>query len=251
MTSEIKHRRSNKAIFTGIVIIGLGVLWLLSKMDIIFPGWLLSWQMILIIIGVGIGIDNGFRNTASWILIAIGLFFLLDDLYFIPFDLREYFWPVLVIAIGLVIALRPRSSRRWKNVQRQYTQGGDDDGDPGNPGTYSYDNNKLDCVSIFNGLKRTVLSKHFSGGETVSVFGGTEINLMQADMDKMAHLDVTVVFGGLKLIVPQNWEVRTEMTSILGGVEDKRFSAVKVVPDEKVLVITGAVIFGGVNIVSY
>lgn len=254
MTTEVKNKRSSKAIYTGIVIIGLGVLWLLSKMGIIYPGWLLSWEMILIVIGAGIGIDNGFRKPASWVLIAIGAFFLIEDLNFIPWDLREYFWPILVIAIGLVIALRPKSSKRWKNVQQRYSQGGDggddDNYDPDSKGTLGYDS-KIDTVSIFNGLKRTVLSKHFRGGESVTVFGGTEINLLQADFDKLAHLDVSVVFGGLKLIVPQNWEVRSEITSVLAGVEDKRFSAVEVVPDEKVLVLTGAVIFGGVDIVSY
>ena len=129
---------------------------------------------------------------------------------------------------------------------------GEDQGEPGSraSGTYSGED-LIDSVSIFNGIKRTIMSKNFKGGETVTVFGGTEINLLQADFDKVAQLETTVVFGGLKLIVPKNWEVRSEVTSILAGVEDKRYSAVEVVPDEKTLVLTGAVIFGGIDIVSY
>lgn len=96
-----------------------------------------------------------------------------------------------------------------------------------------------------------MLSKNFRGGETVTVFGGTEINLVNADIHNTVNLECVAVFGGLKLIVPKNWEVRTDATSIFGGIEDKRFTAVEVVPENKTLVITGTVLFGGIDIVSY
>lgn len=205
--------------------------------------------MILIAIGIGIGVGNNFKNAASWILIGIGTIFLINDIYYIPFEVRQYFWPVLVIAIGLVIVLKPKS--RWAKKKSAGDDAGDTQVEVGSgSGTFGR-NDVLDVVSIFNGLKRTVMSKNFKGGESVTVFGGSEINLLQADFDKEAILDVTVVFGGLKLIVPKNWEVRTEVTSILAGVEDKRYSAVQVLPDEKTFVITGTVVFGGIDIVSY
>ena len=74
---------------------------------------------------------------------------------------------------------------------------------------------------------------------------------MNADFNGLINLDCTVVFGGLKLIVPKNWEIRTEVTSIFGGVDDKRQSAVNVLPDDKVLVVSGTVLFGGLDIVNY
>ena len=248
MSTEVKRKRSNNAVFTGLIIVALGVIWLLRKMDVMIPGWLVSWQMILIIIGIGIGVGNKFRKPASWILIGIGTIFLINDIYYIPFEIREYFWPVLVIAIGLVILLKPKRHKALKSGQDIPEGEGYDDAETA--GTFSR-GDLLDSVSIFNGIKRNVLSKNFRGGETVSVFGGTEVNLLQADFNKMVHLESTVIFGGLKLIVPKNWEVRTEVTSILGGVEDKRYSAVEVLPDEKILVLTGTVIFGGIDIVSY
>lgn len=250
MTPEqIKTKRGNSALYTGLFIIALGLIWLLRKAGIDLPGWVLSWQMILIVIGIGIGVGNNFRNAASWILIGIGTIFLINDMYFIPYEVRQYFWPVLVIVIGLVIILKPRS--RWEKSVAKGERKKDSRVEIGSgTGTYGRDD-VLDVVSIFNGLKRTVMSKNFKGGESVTVFGGSEINLLQADFEKEAVLDVTVVFGGLKLIVPKNWEVRTEVTSILAGVEDKRYSAVQVLPDEKVLIITGTVVFGGIDISSY
>jgi predicted membrane protein len=245
---QIKRKRGNSALYTGLFIVALGVIWLLRKAGVYLPGWIFSWQTILIVIGLGIGVGNNFRNAASWVLIGIGTIFLINDIFFIPFEIRQYFWPVLVIAIGLVIIFKPRS--RW----RKHVGDGDSVDSHvevgSGTGTFGRDD-VLDIVSIFNGLKRSITSKNFKGGESVTVFGGSEINLLQADFEKEAVLDVTVVFGGLKLIVPKNWEVRTEVTSILAGVEDKRYSAVEVLPDEKVFIITGTVVFGGIDIASY
>ncbi len=255
MTSEIQKNRSRKAIYTGLVIMGIGVIWLLRKMGLYLPHWIWGWEMILILIGVGIGVGNRFRNPASWILIAIGGVALLNDIFNIPFHLWEYFWPLVVIAIGLIIILKPRRHRA--RVMSQYRHGGDgsdtetvdEEGEPVK-GTYSADD-KLDMVSVFSGNKKTIFSKKFLGGETVTVFGGSEINLLNADFDKAINIEATVVFGGLKLIVPQGWEVRSEANAILAGVEDKRYSAVQVIPQDKVLVLTGTVVFGGIDIVSF
>tara|TARA_Y100000588_G_C14072542_1_gene846429 strand:+ start:313 stop:1119 length:807 start_codon:yes stop_codon:yes gene_type:complete len=247
--TQPKHR-GRKGATAGILIILLGVFWLLRKMGVYIPGWIFDWEMILIYIGLAIGINSGFRNNASWILIAIGGFFLLDDLYFIPFQVREYFWPIMVIVLGLVILLKPKKKghchgherHHWKERYSNYEV---------------YEENlkdsphRLDSVAIFNGSKKDIVSKQFKGGETVTVFGGTELNLLRADFEGTIELENVVVFGGLKIIVPPNWEVRTNVVSILAGVEDKRTSAVQVVPDDKVLLITGVVVFGGIDIVSY
>jgi len=232
MTTQSK----NKSVYTGVVILIIGLVWLLRRMGVYLPYWVFSWETLLIAIGLIIGIDNKFRNPASYILIAIGSVFLIDDIFAINFNIFQYFWPLLVIGVGLTIIFqaRFRGSRIAKSFQNV-------------PGS----GEQLDITSVFNGVKRNVDSKSFLGGEIVTIFGGTEINLMQADFEGTINLDSTVVFGGLKLIVPKNWEIRTEVTSIFGGVDDKRQSAVNVLPDDKVLVITGTVLFGGLDIVNY
>ncbi len=229
------HKRSRKGLVTGLIIITLGVLWLLHRMGVYIPGWLFEWPMILVIIGFFIGISNSFKKPVAWILIGLGGLGLLNDFLDIPFEFRRYFWPLVVIAIGLIVLIRPRK----KKGMHFDTEG---ENDP---------SSKLDSVSVFNGVKRFVNSKKFAGGETVSIFGGTEINLLNADFEGEIQLESVVIFGGLKLIVPQNWEVNTNVTSIFGGVEDKRMSAVEVVPDNKRINLTGTVLFGGIDVVSY
>lgn len=231
-------QKRNKSIYTGVAILLVGLIWLLRKMGLELPYWLLSWEMLLIAIGAIIGIDTKFKNPTSYILMAIGSVFLIDDVFGIPFRVMDYFWPLLVITVGLVIIFQSRI--RAKRVA--FNGGGGD----------SAKGDKLDTISVFNGVKRSVLSKDFQGGEVVTIFGGTELNLMQADFTGHRHLEVTVLFGGAKLIIPRNWEVRPEVTTIFGGVDDKRLSAVEIITeDDKILTITGTVVFGGLDIVNY
>jgi hypothetical protein len=58
------------------------------------------------------------------------------------------------------------------------------------------------------------------------------------------------VFGGTKLIVPPHWDVKTELVTIFGGIEDKRHIASKI-DSSKVLIIQGTTVFGGIEINSY
>lgn len=244
MTTETKGKSRNKGLTTGIVLVILGVLWMLHKMDIGLPYWLFNWEMILIYIGLFIGFNKGFQETAAWVLIGIGLVFLIDDLNFIPYSVWEFIWPVTLIIIGLVVIFKRRNKtddNEWQTTD-----------DPDFSKTeYRTDSRKLDSVSIFNGAKRTVFTKDFKGGESVTVFGGTELNLLHADFENHIELEAVVIFGGLKLIVPRHWEIRHDVTSIFAGVADKRVTALEVINEDKVLHLTGVVIFGGIDIVSY
>src|SRR5690606_6223030 len=103
--------------------------------------------------------------------------------------------------------------------------------DPAPPGTaYSEPDSRdqeaaaedrIESVSIFGGVKKNIVSKNFRGGEIVNFFGGSEINLIQADINGRINLEVVQVFGGTKIIVPANWTIHSEMVAIFGGIEDK------------------------------
>jgi hypothetical protein len=62
---------------------------------------------------------------------------------------------------------------------------------------------------------------------------------------------VTNVFGGTKLILPSTWEVQNDITAVLGGVDDRR-QINGVIPDpNKVLMLDGVCVFGGIEIRSF
>jgi hypothetical protein len=106
---------------------------------------------------------------------------------------------------------------------------------------------QLDIVSVFSAVNRKVFSKNFIGGEIVCVFGGSEVNMMNADISAgTVELEVVCIFGGATLFIPPNWNVRSEMGSVFGGVDDKRRNSI---PDStRTLIIKGVCIFGGLEV---
>ncbi|MGV3538590.1 MAG: hypothetical protein ACO1OQ_02200, partial [Rufibacter sp.] len=64
-------------------------------------------------------------------------------------------------------------------------------------------------------------------------------------------LEVTQIFGGTSLIVPANWRVRSEVAAVFGGVDEKRSFAVAAKDSDKLLVLKGTLLFGGIEIKSY
>jgi len=65
-------------------------------------------------------------------------------------------------------------------------------------------------------------------------------------------LDVTALFGGMEITVPRDWKVIVNVTSVFGGVDDKRVINVnQVYENNKILVIKGAAIFGGCELKTY
>jgi predicted membrane protein len=80
--------------------------------------------------------------------------------------------------------------------------------------------------------------------------GGAELNLSQADIQGTAALDITQIMGGTKIVVPPNWTIRSELTSVFGSIEDKRQN-IGIPNPEKVLIIDGSSVFGGIEIRNY
>jgi predicted membrane protein len=250
-------REKHEGLWTGLVLVIIGGALLTQKMGIDTPPWLFTWPMILVLVGLITGFKHGFRNPAWLILIGVGVFFLADD--FIP-DLRfrHYFWPVMIIGLGLLFMLRPKKKwhypkemDKWGDIPAPGTAGPQ----TGNTSTDAYrempPEDMLDSVSIFGGVKKVVTSKNFKGGDIVCFMGGAEINLSQADIQGPATIELFQAFGGTKLVVPPHWEVKSEAIAIFAGIEDKRPPQPGVFDPTKVLILKGTTIFGGIEIKSY
>lgn len=248
-------------VLAGLLIILMGTGLLLEKMNILVPEWLWSWPMILIIVGLFVGLKNGFKDMAWIILIVIGGFFLIDRI--IPWDseVKKFFWPAAIIAWGLVVIFgarwrskKIRSNHPSQDVEHNYSSG-HIPGSTVNIGSGSRSTEGpedfLDSVSIFGGIKRIVLSKNFKGADIVNIFGGSELNMSQTDFTTPPIMDITQMFGGTKLIVPADWEVKSEMTAIFGGIDDKRQPRMSSEPPAKVVILRGTSIFGGIEIKSF
>lgn len=246
------NQKSGKALL-GLILLGLGFVLLLRSLDLFFiPGWIFSWPVFLMIIGVFIGSRQGYHRPSSYIPLGIGALSLINKI--VPdLDLSRFFWPFVIIGIGayLIFGRKNPSSEStpiWEKKVDPDNQTQDNQDDKYNSGSFVAD--RVESTSIFGGIKKNIVSKNFQGGEIVNFFGGSEINLVQADIKGIVKLEVVQVFGGTKIIVPSNWTVQSEMVAIFGGIEDKRPPQLNAFPD-KVLVIEGTSIFGGIDIKSF
>ncbi len=85
----------------------------------------------------------------------------------------------------------------------------------------------------------------------MSFMGGAEINPMQADIQHPVILEVNNIFGGTKLIIPSNWDVKNEISAVFGGVEDKRSFNNSVPDSNKKILLKGSCVFGGIEVTNY
>jgi predicted membrane protein len=263
---EVRNNNSSR-IYGGLIIIGVGLVFLLRNFGYYIPDWIFSWHTLLIIIGLLIGYKRNFNGGGWIIMVLIGVFFTVREI--VDFDISKYYFPLIFILLGLMLLLKPKKSdidrgkrckARWKNRMRRKYEAmgdlnipGDDINNPmGNDRYAGIDKNDIvESVSVFGGNHRQVYSKNFKGGEVVAVFGGSDINLTQADFEGVIRMDVVAVFGGVKIVVPPGWEVRSEVTAIFGGLDDRRTLGVPAVEPRKILIIEGVAMFGGVDIRNF
>jgi predicted membrane protein len=205
----------------------------------IFPyiPWLFTWPMILVLIGVFILLTRQ-SVLAALIFVGIGLWFLLPDIFNLYIDRFWNLWPIILIAIGISLILRTRSPR-------YVTQGPSSGGE--SPMDY------LDEVSIFGGGEKIITSGNFKGGKITNIFGGSEINFLQAKLAPgTIYIDVFTLFGGSTLIVPADWNVKVDMVSIFGGFGDKRdIKKEDLGKKEPEVYIKGLMLFGGGELKSH
>jgi predicted membrane protein len=231
-----KHSENSNRFMIGILLIVAGGILIIKKTAMLPPELdhfindiVFSWQMLLIAIGLIVltGSDN---KTPGIVMMSVGGFFLLLELfndYFSPFN---FFWPALFIIIGILMIL---GSRKAKDRFTSYTSSDKAD--------------MIDYINIFSGAERQLITDNFTGGKITAIFGGGEVDLTKCHLAPGINvIEVTCVFGGTTLIIPEDWDISLEVTPILGGFSDSRKFRGDIQRDtSKRLVIKGIVIFGG------
>lgn len=80
-----------------------------------------------------------------------------------------------------------------------------------------------------------------------SIFGGATCNLWNADITQSGVVQVSCIFGVVKLLVPEDVVIRNEASCIFGGISDRRTASAS--PEtRRTLVIRGVCLFGGIEI---
>jgi predicted membrane protein len=230
------HTKGNRRILFGIILIAIGGIWILEQLNIIpsmMRDVLISWQMLLIVIGI-FSLFSG-NETSGYILILIGGFFLVPHIIEVPWELRRLAWPILLVGLGVLLLVR----HRHKPVEILDKDAKEID--------------YFDDFVVFGGREIVVNSQNLIGGKCTSIFGGSEYDMRVARLSPNgAVIDCVSVFGGSGFKIPPDWAVKNEVSTIFGAFTDKRGN---VIPDNqnlsKTLIIRGFTAFGGVEIKNF
>ena len=102
-----------------------------------------------------------------------------------------------------------------------------------------------DITATFAGQKVNKDGEVFKGANLDSVFGGVELDLRNAIIEKEAVIKASSIFGGITIFVPTDLCIKVKATPIFGGVTNKTKSDNK---SEKIIYIDAFCMFGGVDI---
>jgi predicted membrane protein len=218
----------------GIVLILIGIAYVGRTLGF-FPHRIIRYifrpEMILIVIGIVLVSAKG-NKTAGWIMLIIGVIIWAPIVIDIPNSVSRMFWPTMLIVVGVVIIVRSTSHSRPKIDASSV--------------------DFIDDISILGGGDKVITSKNFKGGKVTAIFGGSKIDLRNAELAPGQNvIDVFCMFGGTTIIVPESWNVKHDVISILGGFSHKRHPNANTTIDiGKELVIKGFTMFGGGEIKS-
>lgn len=219
------------SILVGVVLVLGGVLFALNALNItniniFFDGW---WTVFILVPSV-VGLFTERDKTGSLIGIGVGVLLLLCCQDILDFDML---WKLLIPAIVIIIGLRMVFSGLLGSKADEMLNGMKKDGaEP-----------RVGCAT-FSGCNLNYDGEVFEGAELTAVFGGVKCDLRNAVIEKDCAIQVSAIFGGIDIFVPDNINIKLNTTSIFGGASNKK-PAQKDVPT---LYISGTCMFGGVEI---
>lgn len=272
--------RNDGSIAFGVIILGIGVVLLFRKFGLYIPDWVLTWPMILIAVGTYTLISQQFKSFFGSAVLFIGVYFLLKREFDLDLGLDQFIWPVGLIALGIYLILHKKKENKTMEELRKNWEGSKknkldannsekmesaevvdvtlaqeestkapDTGFVRATGTAFVD--RINERVFFSGVNRKLMTKDFQGGKATVIFGGLDLDLTQVDFTGVVTLDLEVGFGGVKLLIPPHWDVRTEVSNIAAGLEDKRMFREAGVDTNKVLILKGTLLFSGLEIKSF
>ena len=220
-------------VFFGVTIAALGGILLLKNLEIIkFDSWHLFWGTVwavgLVLAGLTTIISSRKVLTRAWglLLMATGVSIGLNSYGVIDISIWKLFWPVVLIAVGVVVTFSVGSGgyKRSKKSVADYS---------GN-----------EKVAIFYGEESRVKGD-YTGGSVTAIFGGVELDLRQAKIKDGAVIDIFTFCGGVSINMPDDVIVKNDVRGILGGSEDKTVSKSSA---KKTIILRGECVLGGLEV---
>jgi predicted membrane protein len=222
-------------------------------------GWVETWRYVrywpLVVVTVGVmqvlQADSRSGKIFGGVVAFAGLVWTADTVFQVPVDLFD-FWPVGLIALGVLVLTRALSNTepapvtptaepgRWEPPAGSVSS----EGPPSN--TPAGADQVVTEVAVWAGKQRRNASASFRKAELTAIMGGVELDLRKAaTATGEAVVDVFVIWGGVEIWVPPDWAVSNQVSLLMGGAEDKSTGTQNA---RHRLVVRGFVIMGGLEI---
>jgi predicted membrane protein len=211
-------------------------------------------------------------------ILVLGLLWTLDNLNVIESESITQWWPILLVAAG-VVRLMDRGRGKvgsvvlivigsfllldnlrlihfdlddlfplliaaigaklvWDAFDRRSPRG---DGITNDPSA------NVSAFAFMAGVRRQSNAMAFQGGDANAIMGGVVLDLRNAQIPdgQEAVIDTFAWWGGIEIIVPPNWRVVGKVLPLMGGFEDKTVAATT---PGGTLVVRGLAVMGAVEV---
>ncbi len=247
----------------GLLLILVGIFMLGFATDAINIAWrpvFISWQMLLIVVGVFESSKGRGHIGGGLVAIMAGYFFILPrianrvpGLIDMPEDFTSVYWPALLIAGGAAIVISIVFRPKWMNKGIRATIEGEfrkefDKGRRNKRRDYTTDDNsgKVNYDLIFGGTDQVFLDEVFNGGEINIIFGGAKLDLRNTKLPEgVTYFDISTIFGGIEILAPADWNIELKRSAIFGSFNDNRRKAATGSESGSRLIIDVSCVFGG------
>lgn len=217
--------------FVGVIIIIVGLLFF---MEAIIPGFAVEfqivWPVVLFILALYFMLKKRRIDAFSSFLMVASIWYLLYHFGVIAIQLSEVFIPLLLVFIGLSIIFNAVVYKAdGKHVRARVTNKGD-----------------INYYGIFSAIEEKIKSKDFKGANIFAIFGGVDLDLREMQVKKDTVIEGYAIFGGIDLLVSDDYNVIVKGSAFFGGNENKSMNTY----DEKrpTLYIHCLSVFGGMTI---
>ncbi len=225
---------SAERVVPALILIAVGAIFLLNNLHLLVVQDIIRyWPTSLIAWGIAKLVDSeetGGR-IGGGVLIGTGAIFLADTLGYLDAPMGDLWWPVLLIAFGLMMLVEKRTGAQLGIRMK------------GSGGTTRES-------AVFSGGKRVIADPNFQGAKYDAVFGGYELDFRRAEIaGDTAVLELNAVFGGIEARVPGSWSVVMKGAGVFGGFTDNTNQPdPRLYPAPKRLIVKGGAVFGGVEV---
>jgi predicted membrane protein len=111
------------------------------------------------------------------------------------------------------------------------------------------DKDRVNGFAMFGGQNIIARSDSFTGGSLTALFGGVDLDLRSATLSPDgAGIETFAAFGGINVIVPRGLRVTVSGMPLFASFEDNVDRTVEPEPGSPHLVVSGVALFGGVEV---